>query len=139
MASLRLWHSYLSVFVAPSVIFFSLTGALQIFNLHESHEGYEPSPLIEKLSHVHKEQVFLQEQAQEQSNEHTEEHRHDERSSPMRLPTFVLKCFFLSSALLLATTTCLGLWIALARLTRRRTTYLLLSAGTLIPIILIIL
>ena len=58
MASLRTWHSYLSVFIAPSVIFFALTGALQIFNFHEAHDGYQPPVLLEKLARVHKDQVF---------------------------------------------------------------------------------
>src|SRR5580698_2249190 len=55
---LRKWHAYIGLLIAPSVLFFALTGALQIFNLHEAHGTYTPALLIEKLSAVHKDQVF---------------------------------------------------------------------------------
>jgi uncharacterized iron-regulated membrane protein len=29
MSSIRLWHSYIGILIAPSVIFFALTGALR--------------------------------------------------------------------------------------------------------------
>jgi hypothetical protein len=57
-STLRQWHAYVGLFIAPSVLFFSLTGAIQIFNLHEAHGGYHPAVLLEKLSAVHKDQVF---------------------------------------------------------------------------------
>ena len=47
---LRQWHGYLGAFIAPSVIFFALTGALQLFNLHEAHGDYRPAPIVERLS-----------------------------------------------------------------------------------------
>jgi hypothetical protein len=56
--SIRRWHSYIGLFIAPSVLFFSLTGAVQLFSLHESHGKYRPPPILEKLSAVHKDQVF---------------------------------------------------------------------------------
>ena len=59
MSSIRLWHSYIGILIAPSVIFFALTGALQIFSLHESHGTYTPPALIEKLSSMHKDQVQI--------------------------------------------------------------------------------
>jgi hypothetical protein len=57
-ATIRQWHSYIGVFVAPSVLFFALTGSVQLFSLHEAHGHYEPPAIIEKLSSVHKDQVF---------------------------------------------------------------------------------
>ena len=30
----RQWHLYLGTFFAPSILFFALTGALQLFGLH---------------------------------------------------------------------------------------------------------
>jgi hypothetical protein len=56
--TLRRWHTYIGLFTAPSVLFFSLTGAVQLFNLHEAHGHYRPTPLIQKLSAVHKDQVY---------------------------------------------------------------------------------
>ncbi|MEJ0006719.1 MAG: hypothetical protein WDM77_10260 [Steroidobacteraceae bacterium] len=61
---LRRWHAYMGLLIAPSVLFFALTGVLQIFNLHEAHGTYQPALLLEKLSAVHKDQVF------EQSHDH---------------------------------------------------------------------
>ena len=56
--ALRQWHTYIGAFIAPSVLFFALTGAIQLFSLHEAHDGYKPPVLIEKLASVHKDQVF---------------------------------------------------------------------------------
>ena len=58
MANIRKWHAYLGLFIAPSVLFFALTGAVQLFGLHESHGDYRPPSLLEKLSTVHKDQKF---------------------------------------------------------------------------------
>lgn len=146
MASLRIWHSYLSVFIAPSVIFFALTGALQIFNLHEAHAGYQPPVLLEKLARVHKDQVF----------ERAERHEppppaalngapppppprdDDDEGGPSSL-TLALKWFFLLVALVLTTSATLGLWIGLTHITRKRVSALLLCGGCLVPLLLLIL
>jgi hypothetical protein len=56
--TIRRWHSYLGLLIAPSVVFFALTGALQLFGLHESRGSYKPPALIEMLGSVHKDQVF---------------------------------------------------------------------------------
>src|SRR5215469_13873414 len=58
LAMLRQWHSYIGVFIAPSVLFFALTGALQLFSLHEARGDYRPPTLIEALGKVHKDQVL---------------------------------------------------------------------------------
>jgi hypothetical protein len=140
MSSIRLWHTYIGILIAPSVIFFALTGALQIFNLHESHGQYEPPPLIEKLSSLHKDQVF----AQKPHDEHepdvqtgNDQQRHPPPAEPHdeapALGTVLLKWFFLFVALALATSTLLGLWIGLTHTQRKRTGWWLLSAGIVLP------
>jgi hypothetical protein len=58
MMLVRLWHHYIGFLIAPSVLFFALTGAVQIFSLHEAHGDYRPPPLIAALSAIHKDQVF---------------------------------------------------------------------------------
>jgi hypothetical protein len=58
LAGIRQFHAYLGAFIAPSILFFALTGSLQLFNLHEAHGTYRPPVLIEKLSAVHKDQRF---------------------------------------------------------------------------------
>jgi hypothetical protein len=145
MLLIRRLHGYLGLFIAPSVIFFAFTGALQIFNLHEAHEGYQPPALIRALGSLHKDQVLSE-----------PEHHHGPPSGPVtdgdhvvapdhdgdhrtRLPTLALKWFFEAVALGLGASTALGLWIGL-RVTRTpRLSWGLLAAGALLPVILALL
>ena len=53
---LRLVHFYLGVFFAPTIIFFSFSGALQTFSLHENHQGKPGIPWVTALAEVHKNQ-----------------------------------------------------------------------------------
>src|ERR1700722_11058164 len=101
MATIRQWHSYIGLFIAPSVLFFAMTGSLQIFRLHEAPGDYRPPALIERLASVHKDQVL-------------EPHHHDAPANPKAEPgappsnddddktapaTWLLKGFFLLVAI----------------------------------------
>jgi len=148
MATLRQWHSYIGLFIAPSVLFFALTGAAQIFNLHEAHGAYQPFALVEKLSSVHKDQVFAF------GNHHTSSEprgssgpavagpgpRVDTQDEGERteLSTQLLKWFFLVVALCLLVSSALGIWMGLTQIRARRLAWLLLAAGTLIPVTLLL-
>jgi hypothetical protein len=141
MSSIRLWHSYIGILIAPSVIFFALTGALQIFSLHESHGTYTPPALIEKLSSMHKDQVFKQ----KHHDEHKAESKSDqqppapqEHEEGPTLGTVFLKWFFLFVALALTSSTVLGLWIGLTHMKRKRTGGWLLLAGVVLPVALFV-
>jgi hypothetical protein len=151
MTRIRLWHSYIGLFIAPSVLFFSLTGAAQLFSLHEAHGSYEPPAIVEKLSSVHKDQVFefgehhgqpadgaphagAEDKAGAQDKAGADDH-----ADKSELPTFLLKLFFLLVALCLAVSIALGLWMGLNQMRRKRAGWLLLAAGTLIPIGLLVL
>ncbi len=150
MTSIRRWHSYIGLFIAPSVLFFSLTGAVQLFSLHEAHGGYVPPPLVEKLSSVHKDQVFAPSdhdhdhaapgpQAAESAAEGTESHTGKEDDDDKTgLPTLLLKWFFLLVALCLALSTAFGLWMGLTQMRRRPSAWLLVAAGALIPLALLL-
>ena len=140
MSTIRLWHGYIGILIAPSVIFFALTGALQIFNLHEAHGSYTPPALIEGLSSLHKDQVFEQKHTDEPEPEiKTDQQRpppeHEENQS---LGTMLLKWFFLFVALALTASTSLGLWMGLTRNPRKRTGWWLLLAGIVLPIALLV-
>ena len=41
---LRLIHLYIGVFIAPALLFFAFTGALQTFSLHETTRGSSYKP-----------------------------------------------------------------------------------------------
>ena len=58
LALIRNIHGYVGLFIAPSVVFFAVTGALQLFSLHEAHGDYHPPAIIEKLGNLHKDQRF---------------------------------------------------------------------------------
>ena len=63
-ATLKLFrkiHLYIGVFIAPALLFFAFTGALQTFNLHETHAGsdYKPPAWIATLAQIHKKQTTV--------------------------------------------------------------------------------
>jgi hypothetical protein len=52
-------HLYVGVFIAPALLFFALTGGLQVFSLHETTRGsdYKPPAWLVTLAQVHKKQT----------------------------------------------------------------------------------
>jgi hypothetical protein len=56
---LRLTHLYIGVFIAPALLFFAFTGALQTFSLHETTRGssYKPPAWAVMLGQIHKKQT----------------------------------------------------------------------------------
>lgn len=140
MISLRALHSYLSIFVAPTILFFALTGTLQLFDLHESHGGYDSPVVVQKLARLHKDQIFALEEKHDDPAPDTQlkpkdpaaaQTHEDEKQTP--LATLLLKWFFLFAALALVTSTCLGLWMGLTHIKRQRLGWLLLALGTILP------
>jgi hypothetical protein len=143
MSSIRTWHTYLGILIAPSVLFFALTGALQLFSLHESHGTYNPPPLLEKLSSVHKDQVFAQKDHDDHDHPEpgagNDEHHHaptDDHDAAPSLGTSLLKWYFLVVSLALTASTLLGLWMGLTQIRRKRTGWWLLLVGTVAPVVL---
>jgi hypothetical protein len=139
---IRRWHSYLGLFIAPSVLFFSITGAVQLFNLHEAHGTYRPPALVEKLSTVHKDQAFAlgdhhPEAAPEDGTATDAKQPAVDDSDRTSLATQLVKWFFLLIALCLMVSTVVGLWIGLTLPHLRRFGWLLVAAGALIPTILL--
>lgn len=147
LLSIRRWHSYIGLFTAPSVLFFALTGVLQIFSLHEAHGSYKPLAIVEKLSSVHKDQVFelghhhdsppagAGEEKPDAAKASTSPADDDDKTE---LPTLLLKWFFCLVALGLALSTAFGLWMGLTQMRRKPVAWLLLIAGTLIPVVLLL-
>jgi len=54
----RQTHLYIGIFIAPAILFFAFTGALQTFSLHESKGSstYQPPRWIMVLAQIHKNQ-----------------------------------------------------------------------------------
>ena len=155
-ATIRQWHSYIGVFVAPSVLFFALTGAVQLFSLHEAHGHYKPPAIIEKLSSVHKDQVFkLGHHHDSEAGDAdagksdaapakavaeapkagappgaAKEHDDDDEDA---LTTTLLKWFFLVVAVCLIFSTAFGVWMGVTQTRRKSLAWGLLVAGAVIP------
>ena len=154
--TLRRLHSHVGLFIAPSVLFFAFTGALQLFSLHEEHGNYRPPAVVEKLSSVHKDQVFALGDHHAQPDAGAGEDKPadslappgaspsetppgaKEKADEPGMPTFLLKIFFLAAGLGLAVSAVLGLWIGLTQTRNRRTAWLLVAGGALIPVVLLI-
>jgi hypothetical protein len=147
MQSIRTWHTYIGILIAPSVLFFAITGTLQLFSLHEAHDGYSPPALIEKLGSLHKDQVFALKEhdhdqpppgaADAQSQDHHAEAKDDDEGAPVAV--YALKWCFALVAVGLITSTLLGLWMGLTHLRHKRIGWWLLLLGCALPLGLIIL
>lgn len=153
LAFLRQLHSYVGAFIAPSVLFFAITGSFQLFGLHEAHDGYTPPPLIEKLAKVHKDQVFeaarkhkhaepapaaKPEAPAHEDADHDHDHAdHDHERGP-KLGTLLLKWMFLAVAVGLSVSTVLGVWMGIAHNRRKGVIWALLAAGVALPIVLLL-
>jgi hypothetical protein len=166
--SLRLLHHYIGMFIAPSLLFFSLTGALQLLNLHEDHVGYQAPALIAKAGMIHKNQTLRRGDHQpagggeggarggghggaaghqgrgEGGGAGHEEGGHSGgrrvRPAPhYTLPQALLKGFFMLVAAGLVVSTVLGVVLSVQNRLRRRSALALLALGTVIPIVLALL
>ena len=143
-ATIRTWHFYIGMLIAPSVLFFAVTGGLQLFSWHEAHGHYTPPPILEKLSGIHKDQVFA-------AGHH---HDHDapaakaagagpapaDDDDKLKTSTVILKIyFFWIVAGGLVVSTLFGLWIGLTHPVRKRAAWILVGLGTIVPIALLLL
>jgi hypothetical protein len=135
--AVRRWHGYLGAFIAPSVLFFAATGALQLFSLHEAWGDYRPAPVIEKLGMLHKDQVFQAKPKRVRPPADLNAAPQPAKRAP-RPATLALKGFFLVVAAGLIVSTLLGLWMALSSGMQRARLWLLFLAGAAIPLALLL-
>jgi hypothetical protein len=145
--NIRRWHAYLGLLIAPSVLFFSLTGALQLFSLHEAHGSYQPTALVEKLSSVHKDQEFAlghhgpgpQKPAAAQPDVAVAPAAaRDDKGQKAEMSKTLLKWYFLLVAVALTTSTSFGIWMGLTQLRRGPIAWTLLIVGTIAPVALLL-
>jgi hypothetical protein len=138
------------MFLAPTVIFFSFSGALQIFRLQESHPGstYQPPAWIEKLAGVHKDQKLpgppkprpAAPPAESPAPTPGPEAAPAGVKPPAPKRSAILMWFFTLAAIGIIVTTVLGIMMAFKLSNyNRRVIWGLLVAGTLLPIALIFL
>lgn len=144
MRRVRQYHFYLGMFFAPVILLFALSGALQTFRLQET-KGYGGTPpgWIVWMASVHKDQSLPREtrEAPLPAKPSTApaklpidgNDRRFERISPLPLKIFValMSVGLLASAIL-------GMVIALTNRTMRRTSVIVLLAGTALPLLLLL-
>jgi hypothetical protein len=145
LSNVRQWHAYIGLFIAPSVLFFAITGAIQLFSLHEAHGSYHPAVLVEMLSAVHKDQVFEQPREHATPSEDPESAVHGDTAEKhpsddtdeLKPATLALKWFFLIVALGLTVSTFIGIWMGVTQVRRQTIGWSLLAAGAFVPICLL--
>ena len=146
---LRRWHAYIGMVIAPTVLLFSMTGVLQIYELHEAHAGYTPPTVVAKLGVLHKKQLYREGRrpsaapSQKPSEKPAEKPAagpssagsHPEAETP-RISTTLLKAFFALASVGLVISTITGVWMTLRQPLNRVRHILLLAAGAVIPLVL---
>lgn len=119
-----------------------------MFGLHEAHGNYQPAALIERLSSVHKDQVFElghhgpppQDAAASRSVAGAAPAAiRDDDSERSELPTRLLKWYFLTMALVLTVSSGFGIWMGLTQIRRGALACTLLAIGILVPVALLLL
>jgi len=157
---LRLTHLYIGVFVAPALLFFAFTGALQTFSLHETTRGssYKPPAWAVMLAQIHKKQtpvvpVRKVPPPDKAADKATAEKAGPETSqlpktpTPLSTPTeapkpthnaLPLKCFFLLVSVGLFVSTLSGVYMSYKYIRNRRLITTILLAGIIVPVVLTI-
>ena len=135
LAQIRLAHWYAGVFFAPTIIFFALSGVLQVFKLHESYRDTPGAQGDWKawMSQVHKESALIPPKAAPAkapaaSAAPAEPRR--ERSAPFKWFAALMGVSLIGASLA-------GLWIAYNYPARRRAYFVTLIAGIVVPIVIL--
>jgi hypothetical protein len=151
---LRLVHLYIGVFIAPALLFFAFTGALQTFSLHETTRGssYKPPAWAVTLAQIHKKQTPIvparklpppdkpaADKASTVPPQPSSPSKAPDAPAPKTHNPLPLKIFFLLVSIGLFVSTLTGLYMSYRYLRNRLLITAILVAGILIPIVLTIL
>ncbi len=134
---MRQLHLYLGVFIAPALLFFAFTGALQSLNLHETTPGrtYKPAAWIVTLAQLHKKQttVVPVRKPLPTTKPDVQPAKAPEPPKPTHLP---MKIFFVLVAIGLASSTLSGIFMAYRYSRSKLMVTGLLLAGIVVPFLL---
>lgn len=148
MRKIRQFHFYLGVFFAPLIVLFALSGALQTFRLQEEKGwGSEPPAWIDTIATIHIDSKLPAAPAPEAAPAPTPEATAPAAAEmaqppkPKKPKVFKLpmQIFSVAMAAGLLLSAFLGIAIALNNRTTRRLSLIMLLAGTIAPIILLML
>lgn len=142
LMQIRALHTYVGMLIAPTVLFMAFTGIVQIYGLHEAHEGYTPPAILEKLGSVHKDQRFAPGHhhapppgAAAQPGGGAAKPPKDDDDQP-NMAIALLKAFFAAVSVGLIFSTFTGIWMALRQGGKRRGYIVLLVIGAAVPALL---
>ncbi|MDW5264948.1 MULTISPECIES: PepSY domain-containing protein [Acidobacteriaceae] len=146
----RYTHLYLGVFIAPALLFFAFTGALQTFSFHETTRGssYKPPAWIATLAQIHKKQTMtvpvrkLPPSTPQSAGTRSDKPDKMEKAQPSAILAkphnpLPLKLFFLVVSIGLFLSTVSGLYMSYRYSRNRKLITGLLIAGVIIPIALL--
>jgi hypothetical protein len=139
-------HLYIGVFIAPALLFFALTGALQTAGLHEAAPGssYKPPAWIVTLAQLHKKQTTtVPVRKPRPAGDTLKPDKADKIAAPKApdVPAappknhIAMKAFFLLVALGLFTSTLTGIYMAYKFNRSKLVVTCLLLAGIILPLI----
>ena|ERR1700761_2414893 len=140
--TLRQYHHYIGVFLAPAILLFAVSGMIQTFRLNEEKGwGGTPPTWMVWITAFHKDQTPPHEKpAKPRAAPDAAAHDHDAppaAPAPAKRPSpLPLKIFVVLMGLGLFTSTLLGVIIALNNRAMRRTSVVLLVVGTVLPLVL---
>ncbi|WP_158943085.1 PepSY domain-containing protein [Granulicella sp. S190] len=161
----RLVHLYLGVFIAPALLFFAFTGALQTFSLHETTRGssYKPPAWAVVLGQIHKKQTPIvpvrktppldkpadkSGRSSDKSADKPQSVPSDTTQNPLPKPAdaqapkphhaLPLKIFFLLVSIGLFVSTISGIYMSYKYIRNRILVTALLLAGVILPVVLTI-
>jgi len=144
MRTVRQVHNYVGLFFAPMILLFALSGALQTFRLQDRHDPAAPPPArwIVWMASVHKDQRPAHDEPGRRlalaSSAHADQHRPTPPPSQRLFSPLPLKIFVTALSIGLILSTLLGITIALTNPLTRRTSIILLAAGTIVPLLLLL-
>lgn len=116
MRLVRQIHLFLSVFFAPLLVFFILTGWFQTVSTQRNKTLGEQDTWLTKMTSVHVDQIYPSETAQEYS-------------------TTLFKVLVVAMAICLLATIALGIYLAFRSSRRKWAVWLCLAVGVLLPVL----
>jgi hypothetical protein len=154
LKAIRSTHHYVGVFFAPTILFFAVTGGLQMFGLHETSRGrsYVPPAILVHLSQLHKKGTLYlpPRKAAPPASVKADGTRPDApKSDPPKSPALApastapnslpMKVFFGATALALVISTCTGLFMSWKYARRKAVVGGIFLAGIACPTLLLLL
>lgn len=139
MRNLRLLHRYMGLLFTPAILFFTVTGVLQTFNLHSPNKssGYIPPTWLVEMAQLHKKQtlsVTKEKAAISKPESVPGDPAGPKKAGSPRKSALPLKIFVLVMSVGLIATTLLGIYMAFRFGGDPRLIWGILVIGTLLPV-----